>query len=303
MSSTDVPRVSVIIPTYRHRDFVLATLASVFEQTRNDYEIIVINDGSTDDTKAILEPLIEARRIRYFEQMNRGQSHARNAGLAQARGEFVAFLDDDDLWPANKLDWQVRFLDENPLVGAVGGTLQSIDTEGKPGWKGKYFPIIEFERLFHENPFLSPGQTLIRTRLLKELGGVNTEVWGADDWDLWFRITQVSRLVMVERLALYYRLHPQNASKQRARMLKSCCVVMETHLREVAGRKRHEYRLAAHHNLYGGFGRPLAGEVGQQLRRGNLAGAARRLRELLPLWRSFMTDRGLAIRLFRDVRG
>src|SRR4051794_22002333 len=102
-----MPLVSVIIPTYKHRDYVLRTLESVFAQTFTDYEIIVVNDGSPDDTADVLRPLVEAGRIRYIEQPNAGQASARNRGIAEARGEFIAMLDDDDLWPAGKLEWQV----------------------------------------------------------------------------------------------------------------------------------------------------------------------------------------------------
>src|SRR5271170_3450676 len=99
--------VSVVIPTYNHRDFVVEALESVFAQTFTDYEVIVVNDGSPDDTAAVLRPYIESGRIRYIEQENRGQAGARNRGLAEARGEFVAYLDDDDLWLRDKLAWQV----------------------------------------------------------------------------------------------------------------------------------------------------------------------------------------------------
>src|ERR1700719_2929443 len=102
-----MPAVSVIIPTYNHRDFVLDAIESVFAQTFTDYEVIVVNDGSPDDTASVLAPLASAGRIRYLEQANAGQGAARNRGIAQARGEFIALLDDDDRWPADKLEWQV----------------------------------------------------------------------------------------------------------------------------------------------------------------------------------------------------
>ena len=94
--------VSVIIPTYNHVDYVAETLETVFAQTFGDYEVIVVNDGSPDGTAEVLRPSREAGRIRYIEQANAGQAAARNRGLAEARGEFIAFLDDDDLWPPDK---------------------------------------------------------------------------------------------------------------------------------------------------------------------------------------------------------
>src|SRR4051812_10173624 len=102
------PTVSVVIPTYGHCRYVLETIESALGQTFSSNEIIVVNDGSPDDTVVVLQPYTQTGRIRYFEQPNAGQASARNRGLAEATGEFVAFLDDDDIWPADKLAWQIQ---------------------------------------------------------------------------------------------------------------------------------------------------------------------------------------------------
>src|SRR3954471_16219960 len=108
------PAVSVVIPTYKHAGYIEETLQSVFAQTFTDFEVIVVNDGSPDNTTAVLQPWVASGRIRYLEQPNAGQSAARNAGIRLARGEFVALLDDDDLWPADKLAIQVERLRTQP---------------------------------------------------------------------------------------------------------------------------------------------------------------------------------------------
>lgn len=297
-----LPRVSVIIPTYRHRDFVLETLASVFEQTMSDYEVIVVNDGSPDDTADVLAPLVRSGRIAYFEQSNQGQSRARNFGIGRARGEYLAFLDDDDLWPADKLQWQVEYLDANPEVGLVGGTLQMIDERGAPGWRGRVRPTITFESLFLENPFLSPGQTLIRTALLQELGGMNASIWGADDWDLWFRIAKVREIVMLDRLALYYRIHPGNASKQTARLIAACRATADLHLRDVEESRRHILRSKFQRNVYSGLGSALTRSAGRRLRSGKVLGAMQSLKGLLPLWPGILFDRDTRSAFVEDLR-
>src|ERR1041384_5249526 len=127
-----MPIGSVIIPTFKHEEYVLGTLESVFAQTMRDYEVIVVNDGSPDGTSERLRPLVEGGRIRYFEQANAGQAPARNRGLKEARGEFVAFLDDDDLWPADKLQWQVQAMKEDATLSVIAGEPQLIDAEGSP---------------------------------------------------------------------------------------------------------------------------------------------------------------------------
>lgn len=122
MSLSDQPRVSVIIPTYRHAAYVGETIASVLAQTFRDFELIIVNDGSPDNTADVLRPLIRSNAcIRYVEQSNGGQASARNHGLRLAQGEFLAYLDDDDLWPPDKLAWQVPLLECHPEAAFVYG--------------------------------------------------------------------------------------------------------------------------------------------------------------------------------------
>jgi glycosyltransferase involved in cell wall biosynthesis len=295
------PRVSVIIPTYQHRDFILRTLSSVFEQTLTDYEIIVVNDGSMDDTAALLAPLIESGRITYIEQPNQGQSRARNTGLARARGEYIAFLDDDDIWPPNKLASQVAFLDSSASIGMVGGTFQAIDEHDAPRYAGPFHPSITFESLFTANPFHSPGQTLIRASLLRDVGGLNATIWGADDWDLWFRIAQRSAIVMRNEIALYYRLHAHNASKQTARLLRACCETIELHLSTVDKPSRNALRRNSQRTIYAGLGYHLVSAARSHVRHGRFITALKTLRGLSPLRRGIVADSRVRRAFLRDV--
>jgi len=296
------PRVSVIIPTYRHQAFILATLQSVFDQRGVDAEIIVVNDGSPDDTKSILEPLISSGRIQYLEQPNQGVAKARNAGIARARGEYVALLDDDDLWPADKLELQTAYLDANPDVGVVAGTLQKIDCHGSAGERAGFYPQIDFESLFRGNPFHSPGQTLVRASLLREIGGLDTSIWGADDWDLWLRIAKRSRIAMIDRLALYYRLHAGNNSKQTARMIAACCAAIDRHLPDLPTRRRAAIRCEAHYSLYSTFGSLLTREARARFVDRDYLGAARSLWGLRPLAYSLLRDSTARRAVASDMR-
>lgn len=260
------PVVSVIIPTYKHRDFVLATLDSVFAQTFMDYEVIVINDGSPDDTAEVLRPLAELGRIRYIEQANTGQSKARNRGISEARGEFIALLDDDDLWPPDKLAWQVEALRRQPEVGLMGGRATLITATGDRLYQTDLTPEIVFENSFAGCPFISPGQTLIRAEVLNRVGGFNPDIWGADDWDLWLRIAKNSRSIMEDREALLYRKHDGNASKDACRMLENCLRVVDLHLPDVAPQKQAAVKRMAYQWLYYYLGGPLVLEAKQALK-------------------------------------
>lgn len=251
-------QVSVIIPTYQHRDFVLQTLDSVFAQTLQDYEVIVVNDGSPDDTAQVLLPLAEQGKIRYIEQPNAGQAAARNRGLEEATGEFIAFLDDDDLWPADKLEWQVAALQANPEIGVVAGSVQSIDEQGRDRedspehvFRNKlYASPVSFEGLFYGNPIVSPGQTLIRASPLREIGGFDQTFWGVDDYDLWFRLARKVKFLLSPRLGIYYRCHANNASKDVSKMQKNTINLFQTQIASAPTNKRALLSRLAQRQLY-----------------------------------------------------
>src|SRR5262245_5555525 len=124
-----MPRVSVIIPTFNCERFLRKTIDSALSQTYRDFELIVVDDGSTDDTQALVAGYGDS--ISYFYQPNQGASAARNLALSRACGEFIAYLDADDLWEPQKLSRQVEFLDAHPTCGFVHSEVGVIDEEGK----------------------------------------------------------------------------------------------------------------------------------------------------------------------------
>ncbi len=240
------PCVSVIIPTYRHRDFVLATLESVWAQSFADFEVIVVNDGSPDDTEAVLQPLAQSGRIRYIVQPNGGQASARNRGIAEAKGEFIALLDDDDLWLPDKLQWQVDALRSHPEAAVVYGRAEAIDENGAGtvplGEDGKPLTLPwetpsgwVYEAFLRQNWILSPGQCLIRRAALDALTESTPfdpapELRGCDDWDLWCRLAETRPFVFEDRVALRYRFHAANASRDLFQMHRSTLYLCEKHL-------------------------------------------------------------------------
>ena len=297
-----MPRISVVIPTFNHAQYVRETIESVKAQTFGDYEIIVVNDGSPDNTAQALSSYIASGDIRYFEQPNLGQGAARNLGIKHARGEFIALLDDDDLWPTDRLEWQVEALRREPRVAVIGGAVQLIDERGL---HMSAEPIedaeVRFESLFRGSPFWSPGQTLIRADVLRQAGGLDSRVWGGDDMDLWFRLARRAVIKTTPRLALRYRVHSQNASRNVARMYLNLRGVMESHLRCVARPDRSRLRRDAYRALYGYAGRKLLDQMLQDVRGGNIAAAVRKLACLLTSGAAALRDRALARQICRDL--
>lgn len=230
MSSS--PLVSVVIPAYNHRDYILATLDSVFAQDFTDYEIVVVNDGSPDDTAAVLRPLITSGRIRYYEQPNAGQGAARNRGIAEARGRFLALLDDDDLWTPDKLSWQVEELDHNPSAILTYGDWSRLEPDNtvsphdpEPCPSGRVYDAFR-----QQCWILSPGQTLIRTSALRAVGGFDPSIWGSDDWDLYLRLAREGEFIHRRRVCLHYRVHAANASKRAVAHARNHLKVVRRHI-------------------------------------------------------------------------
>ncbi len=226
--------VSVIIPTYNHAGYVSQTIESVLAQTYPNFEIVVVNDGSPDNTSDVLRPYTNSGKIVYIEQQNAGQAAARNRGLEEASGDFIAFLDDDDLWPPEKLAWQTAILREQPDVIGVGGSIELIDASGDTIERIDLNErVLQIQDLFEGCPFWSPGQTLLRRTALCAVGDFDTTVAGADDYDLYMRLVQVGAFLVCPKLSLRYRVHDGNATNNISRMFNNCQRVTRRYLKTI----------------------------------------------------------------------
>lgn len=257
------PTVSVIIPAYGHSKYILQTLDSVFAQSFQDYEVIVVNDGSPDETAEFLNSLVSSGRIRYFEQPNQGVAVARNLGITHSHGKYIALLDDDDLWPPDKLKWQVAELESSDAV-LIGGVAGSIGVDGSlqaPVGAPDELRVYAFEDLLDGSPFLSPGQTLIRRSALESVGGFDREIWGADDFDLWLGLSLHGPVRRRNRLALYYRTHDSNASRNLIRMILNMKKVIEKRLSGYRGRSGSDCESRAYQELFRYLGHPLIMQI------------------------------------------
>jgi glycosyltransferase involved in cell wall biosynthesis len=272
--------VSVIIPTFNHGDFIVDTLESVFAQTYQDYEVIVVNDGSPDDTEVVLRPYIEAQRIRYLCQENQGVAASRNAGLALARGEWIAFLDDDDLWPTDKLAWQVACLESSNAV-MVGGlcSLFGDAKDRKMLLTSHDFKAFMTPDLFKSNPFGSPGQTLIRKSALNQIGGFDPLIWGVDDMDLWIRLSKIGEIRRYQKVALFYRAHDANASLDILRMAQNMEAVIRKNVAGLTGLEKRSSERSGYRFLFRYTGKKLLWKGAQRIARGQAGDGLAMMRE------------------------
>ena len=248
-----MPTVSVVIPAYNSGATLTATINSVLAQTYADYEIIVVDDGSTDNTRAQVETF--GSRVHYAYQRNSERSAARNHGIRLARGKYIAFLDADDRWLPEKLAKQVALLEHKPDLALVYCWANLIDPSGAArGLIGQDFPIEQaahcaaFEGLLlgRSIPTLC---TIIRAACLATTGVFDEQICYIEDWDLWLRFALHYPIGFVPEALADYQMHGAFLPKSMLR-----CRVPET--RPLAAQTAIEQARQA--------GRPLAPQVAQQ---------------------------------------
>lgn len=211
------PRVSIVIPTYNRADMVVECLESVFTQTYTDYEVIVVDDGSTDNTEEILKPY--HARIKYIRHENKGNAAARNSGLDIAKGELIAFLDSDDLWMPDKLRRDVDYLDSQPDVDMVcaNGTFF-----GSPKFAGKKvvpdkraIPLardgVTLKAIFTRSS-LRPSAMVLRKRVIEGTNGFDPDFAACVDLDFAFRVLMKYKVVFINEPFFKMRKHDDHVS-------------------------------------------------------------------------------------------
>jgi glycosyltransferase involved in cell wall biosynthesis len=211
--------ISVVIPTYNGSRFIAETLESVLAQTLQPDEVLVIDDGSTDDTAAIAESF--APRVRVFRRSNQRQAAARNFGAQQATSEWIAFIDDDDLWEPNKLERQMEELARHPEADLCYTGRVLLDQKGDTATLGRvvYAPPAKDIRkaLFSGVTFL-PSSILIRRSTLLAVNGFDPNICHAsEDYDMWLRLLHAgAKFAACRDPLLQYRRHEGNSTKDMA---------------------------------------------------------------------------------------
>jgi len=210
-----VPRVSVIIPARDHARFLGEALDSVLAQTFQDLEVLVVDDGSTDETASVVTAY--APPVRYHYQTHGGVSRARNEGLRQTQGSYVAFLDADDTWAPAKLERQVAFLDAHPRVGVVFTSYYLTDETGRPfAIEPRRFPYRcrPFERLLIW-PYGGMNVAMVRRACFDRVGAFAESLTAGEDWDLWLRVSQHFEFANLDEPLATYRQMPSAARAAR----------------------------------------------------------------------------------------
>jgi glycosyltransferase involved in cell wall biosynthesis len=201
-----MPLISVIIPVYNGEKTIKETLDSVLKQTFQDFELIIINDGSQDATVEIVEGIQEPR-IKLYSYSNAGQAASRNRGISHAVGEFIAFLDADDLWTADKLEAQLKALQANPEAAVAYSWTDYIDESNQFLRRGSYISVTGdvYKNLLVVNFLENGSNPLIRAQALAEVGYFDEALPPAEDWDMWLRLAARYQFVAVPSPQILYR--------------------------------------------------------------------------------------------------
>ncbi len=204
--------VSIIIPAYNAQKYIRETIQSVLDQTYSNWELIIVNDGSNDNTEEIVERFNDPR-LRYFKQPNAGVSTSRNNGLEMSKGEYIAFLDADDIWLPDNLSEKITFLEHHQDCGLVHGDTQVINEksekqkiiyQGKSGW------ILDDLLLWNGCCIPAPSSILIQRNIIKKTGNWDPQLSTAADQEFFFRVAKNFKIGRIPKVLSLYREHTEN---------------------------------------------------------------------------------------------
>ncbi|MBA3492055.1 MAG: glycosyltransferase [Rubrobacteraceae bacterium] len=257
-------KVSVVIPCYNQAHFLTEAIQSVLSQTYTDFEVVVVDDGSKDDTVAVASGLASLDpRVRLIRQENRGLAGARNRGLAECVGDYVVFLDSDDRLLREALEIGVRRLEAHPKCAFVSGQYRAIAADGSHFWR-PYEPPVERDGyvMLLQYCFGMPAVVMYRRWVFEEAGGFDGSVDAAADWDLYLRVARRFPIHHHGKVVADYRQHGTSMNQDPALMLESTVAVLRSQRRHLGdgGRRKEAYEIGLR-SMQADYGVPLVEDI------------------------------------------
>jgi glycosyltransferase involved in cell wall biosynthesis len=224
-----MPQISVIIPTYNCAQYLPEAVDSVLAQTYSDYEIIVIDDGSTDNTNEVIKPYIERKLVRYIRQENGGPGSARNCGHTHSNGQFIAFLDSDDAMTPDSLEKRISLALSSPEIDFIFSDYYyqlapeseniafrewSLWDNRHIEWRetpyGRILSSGQYKRIFELAFYIWTGTVLYRKSALEKVGPFKIKMFGHEDTDMWLRFLKKCRVGYIDAPLAYYKQYRSN---------------------------------------------------------------------------------------------
>jgi glycosyltransferase involved in cell wall biosynthesis len=229
-SSLRPPAVSVVMPVFNVAPFVRSAADSVLKQTLDDLELIVVDDGSTDGSAEALAA-VQDPRMRVIQQANAGSSAARNTGIQQAFGRYIAFIDGDDLWLPKKLSTHLEFMEQHPQVDLTFSLSSVVDEKGNPTGRAsrRVKGFVSFQQLLIENVVANGSSVVLRRVALDRAGHFDVTLQSAVDHDVWLRVAlgRPANVYCIPRVLTLYRLRAGQITGDWRRMEQSWRVLLE----------------------------------------------------------------------------
>ncbi len=286
----DKPLLSIVIATYNMADFLPLAVQSALAQTYKPIEVLIVDDGSTDNTADVVQPFLPDPRVNYWKQENAGQANAKNRGIRESTGQYIAFLDADDIWMPDKLEAQMHLFARLSAVGVVYSGFSYIDEAGRelPNVPGKMYRGRVSGPLLISN-FIGFSSSVVRRECFERLGAFNENLGMGIDYDLWLRFSTRYEFDYVDRPLLYYREWTGQMSRNwNTRYLKGI-EIMKRFLLDFPDTvdKRTVDEAWAH--TYAGFGRCVRGsKIGRSKALRLYLRALRHKPSYVPAWRGIV---------------
>ncbi len=223
ISKPQKPLISVIIPSYNSAHLLPETIASVQAQTYAHWELLIINDGSTDDTDRIISHYLEQHpddRIHFISKPNGGVSNTRNFGANLAQGEMIAFLDADDRWLPHTIKSHIEHFETNPAIGISFGHVEFMTAAGESTGKTTHCTLYQIpsHHFLYTNPTVTTSNLVVRTTLFKQLNGFDESINHSEDMEFLFRASQYQPIEGIDRVLVQYRIQTTGLSSTLEKM-------------------------------------------------------------------------------------
>jgi len=250
MKNETLPLVSVVVSCYNHEYYIKESLLSVLNQTYQNIELIVFDDGSKDNSVNVIEALSKKHGFFFHSQENIGFTPTLNKAIKLCKGKYIAFLGSDDLFFEDKIEKQVEFLENRDDIAVCGGNMVFIDAESNilEKQRKKLYSEVDFNVIFNNKKAGPPASSaMIRLDVLREVGGYDPKI-GLEDLYIWMKIThQGYKIAVLDDDMIYYRKHGSNTSKQYKFMSDSIIEIYDQYSSEVG------YQAAIHKVLISMF--------------------------------------------------